>query len=377
MLVAIFRKTGDGLENWLEDDTRQLLPLDRAFGVIEFSQPGRYLICASIVIHDRNPRSKRETCRSFNCLTETNSGGEFGYHLTNRHEYKAWESHNISFLTHHEKVPVFVDQQFFAAKPKELWWEYVNLWHARTPRDQCMFRRRAILAIPKTLPIIFYAFVVPMISLFMAFLLLSIGRRYIAWKELFHPTFNLNTDFEKITIKAEALELNSGDSKMYWNKSTKDGKLHGQLFNIMFTPLNWFILSIIPTLAAIYVKSPSLHFRLMVFLNAFTIMLMYSMSGLAIIILLSLITELISTPEKKARKEKEDKVRKELALEKEKRKERTRLMQLYGERFDPLTCTTGPREATLAAVPKSHRTLYLLYLDTKFKVCKPFARSKR
>lgn len=377
LLVSIFKKHNDGLEDQLKDDSRQLLPLDRAFGIIEFSQPGNYLICASIVTAYRNPKNKGVTYRELKVLTEPNKWGEFKYCLTSNHEYKAWEATNLSFLEHHEQVTVVVSQEFFAAKPADWLWEYVNLWHERTPRDQCMFRRRAILAVPKTLAVIFYAFIVPLINLLIALILLSYGRRYLNWKALFRPTFDLETDRVKITIKAEELGINRGDIKMYWNKSSKDGKPRGELVKIIITPLNWLVLSIIPTMAAIYVKAPSLNFRLMVFFDAFTTLFMYLMIGIAISAIIDILKNLVSSPEKKARKEEESKISKELAAERKKEEERMAILRLYNERYDPLTCTTGPREASLTALPKSHRTFHLRVLDFKADVCKPFARSKR
>lgn len=74
-------------------------------------------------------------------------------------------------------VEVEVPQEFFAQKPESAFgrklWDWVNLWHQRSPRDECGFRKRMLLAftiqppVVAVLKVLQFGLYAPLASLFL------------------------------------------------------------------------------------------------------------------------------------------------------------------------------------------------------------------
>ena len=119
LLVVILNKkpySGD-----LKDYERQLYPLDRGMGHIEFSCPGKYKIHASVVwTSDSSEGKKQEACEARKEIYDRYllKSGKFRYEKDLHDEV----SYRPDFLKHsslpyHDEIEVMIDENLFAPEP--------------------------------------------------------------------------------------------------------------------------------------------------------------------------------------------------------------------------------------------------------------------
>lgn len=365
LLVSVFKKDSGTVFPILNDVSRQLLPLSRGFGVIDFSESGNFLICASIVLCNSNPRVKASAYDGLSYLVTKNKNGGFNTRLHDMHKYVTWEGESHRFLYSHEQVSVSVSSEFFAAKPPEWLWRYANLWHERTPDDQCMLRRRALLSILKTIPVLMYLFAIPILRGFIGLVAVSFGIRDVNWKVLVHP-FDMTTD--------DIGRGNLQDKNMWWIKTTKSGKDHSELFQYVARPIYHVGVAVVSIVIAVFYRKTE-PVLLLNFFCWYSVIAAMLLSILFVVEAVQYVRECLDRLKATQQLIEEEQKGARLAAKRKEAVDRTQIEQLYAERFKPLLVKPSeavPSTAVFTALPKSHRTLLLWYEDTKAKVCKPF-----
>lgn len=301
-------------------EKRWLLPLGQVIEYIDFSRPGPCRIVASIVWE--NYGGKKELRRR--CL-DRSSHSRYRYYIIQGHDDQSFCPNllDCKWLEATE-IEVVVADGFFAKEPSEFEKKYVNWFFDYPAHDQCDFKKRRLIAY-------FGPQYVVMLGNFLVRALaaswfLLIGKRGINYKAVF-----------------QLLDREMDDVWLYRDYSvfTKDSK--GEDRNpivALFAP----IVSL-PTLVLFYFWSGAILTALI-----FTILAIVVVGGL-IAFAVAVLPSIGDYFER-------------LALERSKR---------YEEEAEDIICTGRPMPASLDALSKNKRTLYLRFKDLKAAVCRPYA----
>ncbi|MFH0846237.1 MAG: hypothetical protein V1851_02460 [Patescibacteria group bacterium] len=377
LLVVILNKKAYG-EEW-EDYIRQLYPLDRGLGHIEFNRPGEYKIHASVIWtfnSSKGRQQKVEDARKelYNKYKDIKRG-KYSYNLHDEETYRPdYLEHNT--LSYHDKISVIVDKNLFAPEPSNRmkWW--VNmLWDYKKPKNQCDWRRRKIIAFSiQPLLVLIFLIIRSIIAVAWVIFLLFIGYypNKIGWKAVIHP-FDMNI----CDIVDTTYDIKNVDN--YWWITNPDRIERSKVEKILMSPITGYGLVIV---FLIFVESNIFRMATLIGFLDWNILLacfIFVIVVMATSLLLYKICILIINRffSKKLKLHAEERLRRKQEEEtKRKRNEQmafqSSLSFFYDQRLKPLACTERTREATLTSLPETHRTLQLRFMDLKVKVCKPF-----
>lgn len=157
------------------------------------------------------------------------------------------------------------DEKLFAKKPEDrlgkLWWWYANLWHKGDPRDECEFKERSLIALPKLAP-------ASIVGLFWAFLFAVcsiIGTLYA----LTIPPILLFIGYRPVPYWRNVIAALQVDGLKDLRRFPKDGYRvwsmhHGTCHDfprrrMLFTPLELVLLLLPPVVFIIHWLRPFFH----------------------------------------------------------------------------------------------------------------------
>jgi hypothetical protein len=233
----------------------------------------------------------------------------------------------------------------FAKEPPAWLQSWVSFFDDSEAKDQCHFRRRAILAL--TLGPLGFFLTMGVIRPLWVLTLLLFGRRDVNYKPLVHP-FSADTEDIAITL---------GPSR-WWKKES--GRSRSVFFRFINPPTLVGALAI----SWLFWKMGEVPFLAMLIL----LMGFLLFGGLGTLAILGLKRWYRSLEDAALRME----------FGRHQREEREKLSE--GERrrraeffeLETLACN-GLREARLAALPREKRTVYLRFQELKARVCRPYA----
>lgn len=169
--------------------TRKLIPLENLMEYLDFNRAGDHTVLSSIVWHKDGDVRKLRVLFMGGRL----HGKHYGMPtLLDENDQllilqSAFEKGGIEFSDEAE-ITISVAAEHFAKPPWK--WEqfWVNLWFERPPRDRCEFRKRRLVAYTiQPFIILPFLFFITALRAIIALYLLSILKRGINFKPIFHP----------------------------------------------------------------------------------------------------------------------------------------------------------------------------------------------
>lgn len=312
--------------------SRQLVPLGQTMDYIQFQCPSKNRLCATIVWGDNLWR-----------------------HFIRREDYSSSvidpDGRFIPPAGSFEKteIDIMIPKEVFAKERPRWEKEWVNFLFNTPVKDQCHYRRRALVAFtiqPVLFAIMGFATAVGYgVSLCILLILLLLGVTKGINLHAIHP-WQWTGDFPDHTPRDIWRDAHS---VLYWEKKNKENREYPIFFFLPLTP-------VIPLSIVI------IHSAVTSFQNLWNSLYVSGIiMGLSIVILgvINLIVYEIYTHR---------------SLPKEKKRIRiSEVKKKYDYLFQDLVCN-GDFRPTLSALPHHRRTIHLRYQDLKAKVCKPFAR---
>lgn len=350
---------------WHKEVCRKLAPLDQMMDYISFGGPGRHRILATIVwqrgkgVRDLKEGFVRKRYGTYRYDDILDWHGDFrqDFGCFGRKEEGKWLGKVTEFN-------VEVAPEFFAKEPLEWLSSWVNLWHKGQPVDQCQFRRRFLLAFPKSLLVLLWIIFVCSLRFLLVALFLLCGLRRINFKPLLHP-FGCDTRELTRAMKKGCLSVFFSTKKGDWRP----------FFFWPFAPI--FILGLANfsyLILGVFFGVNVWQVLKIVGLTILGLSVYGLFFGVLVVDFGGYLLGKIKTPEwesewkwERERKRAEKREQKEL-------EEKERALLTLEKNLLPLVCTGVPLKADLNDLPPSKRTVYLRFLDLKKRACKPFAR---
>ena len=370
LLVTVLENKSCFRTGW-RDYERQLHPLDRGMGHIEFRYPGEYRVHASIVWI--LTKEFKEAYRGLHDIYLVKNS--FGYE-TKLHDDMTYRPDCIRHdtLPYHDEIEIMVDKNLFAPEPPKWQKKWVNMfrnWNQRA-KNQCEWRKHKAIAF--TLQPLYVFFIwFPLrtlcaILIIAFYLLIGIYPNRIRWGVIIHPIrMKLSDLIDVYRIRK---------SCNYWWLAYSD-KLERPMFErVLLNPviiISTIITSLICFRNNFFFQVEVQNWNLLFFAFLSTVMVLS-----AILFVSHLFTFIIkisfgqwfqkmTNEHQKRKQEKYDKItwKREISFQKQ-------LSFYYGERIQPLSCDNRLKKATIASLPKSHRTIQLRFLEKKTHLCKIF-----
>jgi len=334
----------------LQEYDRQIVPLDSAAQVY-FYDPGTFEIHASIIWATYDGKGKdscirtakhRSTCGAIlNVMLrrESSPPRDFKFPLLNRYSYRHnqvdFDNLGVNHLGWSDHCTWIVPEGQFAPEPSKFMKRWVGLFYNNAPNDQCHFRKWKFLTWALTFSGLALAYL--LLRWMGQFLLLLfgllIGRRDLDPRALLHPK---KWDFMDVYTQS--------GREAYWWLTNSEGKCRKGWVSVLFMPVGWELAASVGAAIA-----PQLNW-----------IEMLMMAGLFLASFLVLVVGIILIAR---------------VNNKETQLARTEFEKFYEDRLEPLVCTQGgPKVGSFKALPESHKTYRIRFLDTKAKVCKPFRR---
>lgn len=347
VIVAKEQKDEDGCIT-CEKIVQNLILLEQGGERIEFYEPGRYRIYATLVAEKYNESIKPATRKQLSIFLSNvpcrivDSGIELHISIEAKQIVDAVE-----------ECRVMIPDEHFAKEPPAwlAWW--VNLGFEEKPRNECFFRRRLMLAFSIQPPAIaIWIILRAMAGLVSALSLLLIGWRHISLKPLIHPF-----DMDLVQINSRYPDMTLNRSRGFYTKTDKDGNDRSNVWRLLTTPWHWILM-------ATFFLSAWHHFH-------WSIVLMLAVCG---VVLCGILWSLIMVSAIRRWRNKTEPERMTTSREREKKVldwERSHLIFS----LEPLVCEAeSPMDGRLRSLPKTHQTIYIRYQALKGQLCRPFRR---
>ena len=356
----------------------QFIRLDQGWGRVIFPHPGIFKISATIVCDkDENEGQTRQQIFQWlekklkERLPYKFDGSIVGYCRVIRPSFQSFE----------QLIEVVVADDVFAKEPPAWlgWW--INLWYTTKPADECELRRRAINAFTLKPPaVLFFAVFAFAIKIMGLLVLLVFG-----WRHLTLRPFRQILEWSDLSeFNTERCRHDFGDGDFYgcWWVTDKNGEKQPRWWRYFTAPWVW-LLAALPAVA--WLMFP---FQGEVSWDSDSVIYLwpcqYVMTAVfSLPVVLFLVLEArYYFKNWRTRNESPAQVEgmnptevEEAAKQAKKNAEAARLNTFYEKRLVPLIgVASEPRQAKLAAVPRSHRTISLYCGELKSRVCRPFRR---
>jgi len=338
-----------------DKEQRKIVPLEQEMEYFYFEEPGKHRIQATVLCTKDVTTLKRRLLTkdcNFYDLDILDGKGD----LENV-AYKMRYRFTIEVCVGSGEVNVDVAQEFFAKKPAEWLWNWVNLWYETRPRDQCQFRRRCMLAfsLQPFVVLLWIICICPIRFAIASFLKFGLGMRGIKFKPIYRPLLMETNDV--------------------WHDN------EGSVFikNSIGKQRPWFLLLLMPVFVIPLAAGFSgLKYWLFADLDfwwvpiaVITVIAGLVPLGYIFIFFAWLFEKIIEFTLGSPDDWRQYKMTK---LARKKKQEKLAAIRAYDDTYSPLVCRGVPLKASLKALPKQRRTIYLRFMDLKTKVCKPFAK---
>ena len=379
LLIVIMNKKPYG-DEW-EDYLRQLYPLDRGLGHIEFHRPGEYKIFASVIWTDGSSNGGRQKAadarKELYDKYKKVRGDEYRYRLHDEQTYRP-DYLEHSKLPYHDQINVTVDKNLFAPEPSERlkWW--VNmLWGWEKPQNQCKWRQRKYFIAFTIQPLLVFLWLILRSAIAVVWAIIPLCLGYypnkIGWRAIIHP---FDKDLDDIVDK---YDIKNGNN--YWWLADPNRTERSKIDKFLMSPVTAYVVMIVFLILAAFNVFYLASFIRYLDWNILFACLIFAVLLMGIFLLLCKILIYVldrffgETLDQRAR----NRWRKKQAEEAKRSKEEQLAVQsslsfFYDQRLQPLSCANRTREATLASLPESHRSLHLRFMDLKVRVCKPFCK---
>jgi hypothetical protein len=250
-------------------------------------------------------------------------------------------------------ISVFVPDNHFAKKPPRWLWKFGNWWFEDEAIHQCQFRKRLMTTtLPKLIITPIWLVLTVLLRLIIAAVAAIFGLRRIEWKAVVSP---FSTYFQDV---GRDCEMSGWVNRMTW-----------------------------PFLPVVVIASAAAGFVVMRLLKSVEVMpganfwLFGAAVFFGVLFINFLINRLIipavdrwvyksireTAEERKARRKRE-------AEDMKRRKRREFLEAIQNDIEEHLLCESALITTDVSELPKGKRTIWLKFMDTKSKVCKPFAQ---
>lgn len=358
LLINVARRNPSGEINLIEFH-REIYPLDQGMALLQFRRPDTYLVFATIIWAEDNgkPLSSRNDSLAvvssvFERTWMRNNGFRFDLTEPGREElvYNALRAVGISSIEQTERFDVMIDESLFAPEPVGWVWKWANLHFSAKPENSCNFRKRLI-----------YAFSLGAV-LELLFLMLKVvfGLGDACYQLLRGIRPTALTLAPIISARGDLFSTLREDKKRHasWVEEDRDGKARHWLFRELMPP--WRIL-----LAALYTWS------VMHYLSPLKSSIVLTLTAVAVSVWLRHIKQKKHTPVDQEQEQAQVRIREARVRE----KEDAILRETYAKRYEPLVCEPNEPDTvvpSVEALPPSHRTLHVRFLDAKTKMCLPF-----
>ncbi|HOX61041.1 MAG TPA: hypothetical protein PLV72_03490 [Candidatus Magasanikbacteria bacterium] len=383
MLVSVFCKEAG--ESYIPGDyrlseyERRLVPLHSGMTQFQFHRPGTFFVIGSIVWAALDDSISKEG--ALNWLSDLYMKKDIRTGCFERVLHNVWSYAPNTGLPHRLHLPyhdyreIAVRDSFFAKEPPGWLSWYVNLWCDDRPRDQCQFRRRAILAfLFKWIPALIFLVYQECSRFIVVLIALLAGRRGVRYQAFLHPF-----SWYSGSVWGAFPDM---DASAYWWLTDSKARFRPNVLPFLMLPAGWlvyglvFMFGIYPFIGDFVTKSAGyggipIWASLGLFFGGFLALVFILFVCFWIILRAVGIVGAIRRSKRGTAQEQQDRATAEKQRLAEKRKRE--IEEYYVNRVEPLSCERGgPKVATLKALPESHRTLVLEFLDLKAKVCKPF-----
>ena len=335
-----------------QEITHELIKLTELMHYLTFKTAGRHTIKTAILLTNKHSQIEL-LLRKENQIIKDDGNFVDKNHFIDRFSVEILEN-SIA------EAEVMVDEKFFAKKPFD--WNWVNLWYERRPADQCQFRRRRFIAytLQPILWSLWYFILAPLfkISAALATLLWGIRLKDIDWKALwfFEPVSDVGRNVDKYSDYIKYRRVKNlvdveGEIIRIGRCNYKENPLFVRFFRpliiLSMAGLEILFLSLAPAGSILII----VHFFLFVWLALLLVFL-------AAHILNKLFVRQITDEEVEAR-----------ILARKKVEDQKKVLEL-----NLISCTSNPDlSPVVRALPKPKQTAQLRFLETKAKLCKPFA----
>ncbi len=333
--------TRDGSEQ-----ERRCVPLQQTLEYISFRSPGEYQIQATIV------RFKKTEWGAHRFLKTMRDVVDYKGKLLSSAEFQRNWRDNLTAKIGYGHTTVNVAPQFFAERPRNWVWNWVNLWRDQRPVDECHFRRRAFYAFSLQPFVVLIWLVATIIFRLLAAgtMRYLLGARGIDFAPAWHPWQYSYEDMWH--------EFQCSNAKWFFTTDSKGEERFP--FLCLFSPASLLGFTLLACILDVKWGSASpwsLAWGLLVAPGLFALII-------SACFILAVLEKIFPNAQN---------WRAERAKRKKKAARLARRQQ-WKETYEPLVCQGSPLRASLDAIPKQQRTLYLRYMDLKARVCKPFAR---
>lgn len=359
LLIIVWNK-----ERWREE--RTLVPLDRMMHYLQLRFSGENAILATIVWNDSGKYGK---------LWDTvfaSHGDGYDWMFVNRHERTFREDMRWTFYGSRTlgraEVSVVVEKEFFAKEPPEWLKDWVNFWFETQPRDECHFRRRAILAFTIQPVVVIPYYIIKSFVLAMKATWFLLWTMKVDLRPIIAPWIYQLDDIREGHRDQDPVFF----TKFLWPLTPfllviESGFIMAGLSGIGHVKLNALSFTLILKWLGIVVAAEYGVVLLFFALGAF---------GGLLLFLLTPVGKFLGQRLERLVARQDKKVRRELDLKPAPSEGEVlpmpRWMSKFEARYTPLICS-GNLTPSLAALPKERQTLTLKFLDLKARICKPFA----
>lgn len=267
-----------------------------------------------------------------------------------------------------ETLTAFVPDGIFAKEPSkfERWW--VNYWYESSPKDQCQFRRRRILAYTfQPICVLIWSIIIGIpVRFWLALVETMAGFKNVAWEDVLHPFRATITDIFESGDHPKKISGSIGSNaehefKKMWIFFTMVALLRLIIFSLKIMP-DVILPGLTATFWITYVLVAIIFIPLLFIPAARLAWLIFKYAVVAAIaaLIMNIITpHFFSQAKIEARRSKKEE------------KERLKQEQLYADIYDVLSCGCSPKPE-LSALPPQYRKIRLRFKNLKSKVCKTF-----
>lgn len=351
-------------ENGAED--RYLRPLDEAMAHVGFRFPGTHKLFARVVWTSdmKMARAKmfdRANSRQYENWVLDAEADQFRDSLP-------WFSEGCTKMKPAETLQVAIDKRYFASEPPKWvrWW--VNLPYDNPPRDQCAFRKRAVLAftlMPFAITVFcVIGFLVSLASLVYGVLFLARGLHPLTVFKLFEP----NRVLREVNIRGWERRYS------YWSLEDSNGR--SKKWRLLLTPFAGLVYFAV--IEFFHRRTGMGRLEVLIFAWNSVIGAVMSRFGaiVFVLVLVAAIGLIINLLDRRSAHQKntERRLRNDPKYMKELlRKEEEERRNYLETALRHVTCSTQAKAVNIAGIPLRKRTFRLYFQETKRKVCRFYA----
>jgi hypothetical protein len=359
-------------------EDRMLVPIGQMMAYLNFCRPGKHTVLATVLWGSGFAPMQKI------CMERSNRHAYIqellGWDRTNLRRYE-FSDHEIGMLPNSATaaLEVTIPAEHFPKEPPAWLRRPVNFQFPYPPVDECDFRRRCLVALPRLAYFGVWAVITTFIRAIIAVAYALHGARDIDFRAVLHPW---RSDIDDV-----AHNVRAGDSVFLSEKF--QGRVRSRWLLVLY-PYIWLVLFAVVTAvkahyhltywaAVVLIAGAILKAALVAWKSLVKLFLKTGVRALALAALFAVLYGIVrfvlslAIQRQKARCVEEYELVKQtgLTLEDRRRLEREKEHEAF---LASLTCQTMPLEVNIDALPPERRTVKLRFLRLKAGVCRPYAQ---